>query len=157
MAETRWQPDRSPAPRRWPMPPLGTTLARGLACRCPSCGKAPIFAGYLKVVPACASCGAPLGAARADDAPPYFTILIVGHIVVALMLVVQRAYDPSTLALSAVFVPLTIALSLLLLRPIKGATVGLMLYFNMVKPEDEMQQGTPAAAPQRAARGRPPQ
>ncbi|MBS0562667.1 MAG: DUF983 domain-containing protein [Proteobacteria bacterium] len=127
------------------MPPLGTTLARGLACRCPSCGKAPVFDGYLTVVPACANCGAPLGAARADDAPPYFTILIVGHIVVALMLVVQRAYDPSNLVLSAIFVPLTIVLSLLLLRPIKGATVGLMLHFNMVKPEDELPPPAPAA------------
>ena len=29
--------------------------------------------------------------ARADDAPPYFTILITGHIVVPLMFVVDRA------------------------------------------------------------------
>ena len=31
------------------------------------------------MVPECQNCGAPLGLARADDAPPYFTILIVGQ------------------------------------------------------------------------------
>ena len=39
-------------------------------------------------------CGAPLGLARADDAPPYFTILITGHIVVPLMLLVDRMSEP---------------------------------------------------------------
>jgi uncharacterized protein (DUF983 family) len=138
MADVRWQPNRDKTPTPWPMPPLGTALGRGLMCRCPSCGKTHLFNGYLRVTTACANCGAPLGSARADDAPPYFTILVVGHIVVPLMLWMQKAADPSTLTLTLVFVPLTILLVLGLLRPIKGATVGLMLRLNMLKPEDEM-------------------
>ena len=39
--------------------------------------------------------------------------------------------------LSAIFLPLTLVLSLGLLRPIKGAIVGLMLCFNMLKPDPE--------------------
>jgi uncharacterized protein (DUF983 family) len=54
------------------------------------------------------------------------------------MLFMQRDYDPSTFTLSAVFVPLTIVLVLGLLRPIKGATVGLMLRLNMMKPDSEI-------------------
>jgi uncharacterized protein (DUF983 family) len=138
MAEVRWQPKRDTTPNGWPMPPLGTALGRGFIGRCPSCGKTHLFNGYLTVVRACTHCGAPLGAARADDAPPYFTILVVGHVVIPLMLWMQEAADPSTLALTAVFVPLTIVLVLGLLRPIKGATVGLMLRLNMMKSEDEM-------------------
>jgi uncharacterized protein (DUF983 family) len=145
MAQVHWQPKRETTPNAWPMPPLGTALGRGLLCRCPSCGKTKLFAGYLTVVRACTNCGAPLGSARADDAPPYFTILVVGHIVVPLMLFMQRDYDPSTLTLSLVFIPLTIALVLGLLRPIKGATVGLMLRLNMMKPDSEMT--APPAAP----------
>jgi uncharacterized protein (DUF983 family) len=137
MAHVSWQPKRETTPTGWPMPPLGTALGRGLLCRCPSCGQTPIFHGYITVVPACTNCGAPLGSARADDAPPYFTILVTGHIVIPLMLFMQRDYDPSTLTLSLVFVPLTIALVLGLLRPIKGATVGLMLRLNMMKPDTE--------------------
>jgi uncharacterized protein (DUF983 family) len=138
MADTSWQPKRDKTPTAWPMPPLATALGRGFLCRCPSCGKTHLFNGYLTVVRACANCAAPLGAARADDAPPYFTILVVGHIVIPLMLWVQMAADPSTLLLMLVFVPLTIVLVLGLLRPIKGATVGLMLRLNMLKSDDEM-------------------
>jgi uncharacterized protein (DUF983 family) len=137
MAEIRWQPKRDKTPAAWPMPPLGTALGRGFICRCPSCGKTHLFNGYLTVVRACSVCAAPLGAARADDAPPYFTILIVGHIVVTLMLWIVMHYDPSTTVLTAVFVPLTLVLTLVLLRPIKGATVGLMLKLGMVKADGE--------------------
>jgi uncharacterized protein (DUF983 family) len=38
---------------------------------------------------------------------------------------------------AAIFVPLTLILALCLLRPIKGATVGLMLKLGMMKPDDD--------------------
>lgn len=138
-APVRWQPDRSPRPvstGTFPMPALGTALGRGLAGRCPSCGRTRLFAGYLRVTAVCPVCDALLGAARADDAPPYFTILVVGHIVVPSMLLLQRMEDLSDLAMAAIFLPLTAALSLLLLRPIKGATVGLMLKLGLMKSEE---------------------
>ena len=138
MAPVRWQPDRTPPAPPWPVPSLFTALGRGLMGRCPVCGKGRIFDGFLRVVPECEHCGAPLGLARADDAPPYFTILIVGHIVIPAMLIVQKMYDPSSLMLSAIFLPLTLILSLGLLRPVKGATVGLMLSFNMLKSDVEI-------------------
>src|SRR5271168_4841647 len=82
MAPIRWQPDRRPAPAPvWPVPPLATALGRGLMGRCPACGKTHLFNGFLRVVDVCAVCHAPLGSARADDAPPYFVILITAHIV----------------------------------------------------------------------------
>ena len=133
MAVMRWQPDRSPRQPPWPLPPLATAVRRGLVGHCPGCGKSHLFNGYLRVVPACQVCGAPLGLARADDAPPYFTIVIVGHIVVPLLVLMQRATDPSPWLLTAIFVPLTLVLSLALLRPVKGGTVGLMLKLGMLK------------------------
>lgn len=138
MAVIRWQPDRTPRLPPWPVPPFAAALGRGLAGRCPACGKGRLFDGFLRVMPACANCGAPLGLARADDAPPYFTILIVGHIVIPAMLIMQRFADPSTLLLSAIFVPLTLFLSVGLLRPVKGATVGAMVSFNMLKTDPEI-------------------
>lgn len=133
----RWQPDRRAEPTPWPVPPLLTALGRGLAMCCPACGHAKLFRGYLKVVPVCSVCGAPLGRARADDAPPYFTIVIVGHIVIAGMWSVERAYSPPLWVHAAIWVPLTIVLALLLLRPVKGATVGLMLSLRMLKTRGE--------------------
>jgi uncharacterized protein (DUF983 family) len=138
MAPIRWQPDRTTPPPPWPVPLLPTAMGRGLMGRCPACGKGRLFDGFLRVVAQCTNCGAPLGLARADDAPPYFTILIVGHIVIPAMLITQKMSDPPTWLMSVIFVPLTIILALGLLRPVKGATVGLMLTFNMLKSDVEV-------------------
>jgi uncharacterized protein (DUF983 family) len=112
-------------------------LGRGLAGRCPVCGKGRLFDGFLRVAHECEHCHAPIGLARADDAPPYFTILIVGHIVIAGLVITQKLYDPPTWLMSVIFLPLTVILALGLIRPVKGATVGLMLSFNMLKPDVE--------------------
>lgn len=133
MPPVQWQPSRSSPQVPWPVPRLGTALKRGLLCQCPACGKRALFNGYLRVVRECSACGAPLGSARADDAPPYFTILIVGHIVVPLMLVVEKSSAPSLMAMSLIFLPLTLVLTLGLLRPVKGATVGAMVTFGMIQ------------------------
>lgn len=133
MTSTRWQPNRSVAPNAWPHPPMLIAIGRGLLGRCPACGESHLFNGFLRVVAECTNCGAPLGLARADDAPPYFTILVTGHIIVPLLYVVDRMGEPPIWLMSAIFVPLTFFLALGLLRPIKGATVGLMLTLNMLK------------------------
>ena len=135
MSTIRWQPDRTPPTQAWPLPPFGTALARGLACRCPACGKTHLFQGFLRVAPQCRNCGAPLGLARADDAPPYFTILITGHIVVPLLLIMQKYDNPPVWELWAIFVPMTLFVALGLLRPIKGAVVAAALTFGLMKPE----------------------
>ena len=136
MAPIVWQPNRSAAKPAWPVPPLVTGIARGLAGYCPACGQGHSFRGFLKVVPACAACAAPLGSARADDAPPYFTILIVGHIVVPLMLLMQRAQNPPDWEVAAIFLPLTAVLCLALLRPVKGGVLGAMVSLGMLKQPD---------------------
>src|SRR5580698_428315 len=59
-----------------------TGMKRGAAMRCPNCGKGALYRKYLKVQ-ACPTCGNDNTVYPADDAPPYFTILIVGHLVVA--------------------------------------------------------------------------
>lgn len=109
-------------------------IGRGIAGRCPACGKSSLFAGYLRVVAACPQCGAPVGQLRSDDAPPYVTILIVGHIVVGLLLLMESDWTPPLWLEAAILLPLTLILTLALLRPVKGGTVGMMLRLGMVKP-----------------------
>ena len=133
MQKTVWQPERTPPPAE-ERPKLLTTLGRGLRGLCPGCGLARMFAGYLRVVRACPACAAPLGNARADDAPPYFTLVAVGHIVVPLLLWTERTYEPALWLMASIFLPMTLVLALALLRPIKGATVGAMLSFGMIEP-----------------------
>jgi len=82
-----------------------------------------MFGAYLKVVDHCAQCGEPLHHQRADDAPAYFVVLIVGHIVVPLALAVETAFAPPYWVHFVLWAPLTIGLALSLLHPVKGAIV----------------------------------
>ena len=133
-----WQPKRTVvgAPGLI-LPPLLTAIGRGLLCRCPVCGEGRVFNGYLSVVPACSVCGAPLGRARPDDAPPYLTIFIIGHIVVLGMLWLEQAYSPQIWVHAVIWLPLTLFGSLLLLRPIKGGVVGLTMKLGLMRDSDD--------------------
>ena len=133
----RWQPDRTPALPAWPVPPMPTAIGRGILGRCPACGQTRCFDGYLHVVPVCVACTAPLGSLRADDLPPYLTIFIVGHVIVGLMMWIENAYQPDFWLQAAVWLPLSLVLTLALLRPVKGGVLGLMLKLGMAKPDDE--------------------
>jgi uncharacterized protein (DUF983 family) len=105
--------------------PLAGAMRRGAALKCPACGRGRLFGAYLKVAHACPACGQELHHHRADDAPPYFTIVIVGHIIVAGALALERALSPASWMHFVLWIPLTLALSLLLLPRIKGALIGL--------------------------------
>jgi len=96
-----------------------------------------MFNGFLRIIPECPVCHAPLGLARADDAPPYFTIVAVGHIVVPSMLILEKLEMPPLWVHAALWLPLTLVLALAFLRPIKGATVGLMLRLGILKMADD--------------------
>ena len=111
---------RSVGPR-----PVFASILRGLTLRCPACGKGRLYRRYLKVADQCPACGEALHHHRADDAPPYFTIAIVGHVVVGLLLAVEIAYRPPLWLHAAIWLPLTVILALILLPPIKGVLVAL--------------------------------
>jgi uncharacterized protein (DUF983 family) len=117
---------------RQTLPALPLMMARGAAAHCPVCGKTPLFRGYLRLVDSCAHCSAPLGEVRADDAPPYFTIFITAHIVIALVLVTGERTSLPVWSMIAFFLPLTLMIAVLLLRPVKGATVGAMLKLGLI-------------------------
>lgn len=133
----RWEAKRAQPSLPWPRPALPVALARGLAGRCPCCGGSRLFGSFLRVVPSCGACGAPVGSVPADDAPPYFTIFIVAHVVVGLLLLSEQLWDPPVWVLSAVFVPMTALMAAGLLQPVKGATVGLMLRLGLVHPDGD--------------------
>jgi len=61
-------------------------LYRGIRRRCPCCGKGKLFSGYLKQNNQCEVCGEDFSDIRADDAPPWLTILITGHLLAPLVL-----------------------------------------------------------------------
>jgi uncharacterized protein (DUF983 family) len=106
---------------------LRTALWRGWRGLCPRCGAAPLFGGFLKMLSRCPACGLGNEPYRADDAPAYFTIFAVGHIVVPLVLVVERyAHEPPLWFHALLWLPLSVLLALILLPRIKGAVIALL-------------------------------
>lgn len=113
-------PDQNTAKR-----PVFAAMLRGWSSQCPSCGNRTLFTSYLKVADECASCREELHHQRADDAPPYFTMFIVGHIIVAGVLAVEDTWAPPTWVHAVIWTPLIFIMSLWLLPRIKGALIGL--------------------------------
>ena len=87
--------------------------------------------GYLTVRDACPACGEALHHQRADDAPAYFTMFVVGHLVVGGVLSLEKAFAPPTWVQLSVWLPMTLVLSLALLPVIKGALVALQWALRM--------------------------
>jgi uncharacterized protein (DUF983 family) len=106
-------------------------MARGLLRRCPNCGQGPMFAKFLKIADSCEACGEELHHHHADDAPPYFTMFIVGHIVIPLMLVVEQVWAPPLEVHFVLWTGLVLALTFALMQPVKGAIVALQWAHRM--------------------------
>jgi len=101
-------------------PAVGEAVWRGLRGRCPACGRGKLFARFLKQVERCPACGEPLGHLRSDDAAPWLTILVVGHIVVPLMLAVDRYSPWPTWLAMTVWPLLALGLTIVVLPRAKG-------------------------------------
>jgi uncharacterized protein (DUF983 family) len=114
-----------------PQRPVFRSLMRGGVFACPNCGSRTLFSSYLKASHVCPACGEELFHHRADDAPPYFTILIAGHIIVPLLMAVELAYSPPLWLHFLIWLPLTAALCLALLPMTKGAFIGLQWALRM--------------------------
>ena len=107
--------DRSP-------PPL---LSTGLRCRCPRCARGPLFSGYLKLRPSCEACGLDFAFADSGDGPAFFVMTIVGFVVVAVAMWLEFTYQPPMWVHLSVAIPLTLLLSIVLVRPAKGLMIAL--------------------------------
>ncbi|SDZ23862.1 Uncharacterized conserved protein, DUF983 family [Jannaschia faecimaris] len=105
--------------------PMVPAMLRGWRRRCPNCGSGPMLKGYLKVRDACPVCDQALHHHRADDGPPYLTLLIVGHIIGPAMLWFFVAYEPDPYTFMAIFMVAATALSLWFLPRLKGMLVAI--------------------------------
>lgn len=104
--------------------PLLRAMLSGFARRCPACGHGRLFDGFLKVADTCGHCGLDLTPQRADDAPPYFTILIVGHVVIPACLLLEQMLHPAAWVHFAIWLPVTVAMTAYLLPRTKGTIIG---------------------------------
>jgi uncharacterized protein (DUF983 family) len=98
-------------------------MKRGVTLHCPNCGQGKLYRAYLKVK-ACEVCGNDNTVYPSDDAPPYFTILIVGHLVIAPLLFFPIIWQAPAWMVLGVTLPLLLGLTMGLLPVVKGAVVG---------------------------------
>jgi uncharacterized protein (DUF983 family) len=96
-------------------------LAAGLLGRCPNCGEGHLFDGFLTVSPRCESCGFDLAKADSGDGPAVFVIMVAGFLVAFGALFTEVAFSPPVWVHLVVWLPVTLFLCLVLLRPFKGA------------------------------------
>jgi uncharacterized protein (DUF983 family) len=118
-------------------------LKRGFRGRCPRCGEGKLFRAFLKVDNNCSVCGLDFTPHRADDLPAYLVIVIVGHLVVPTALIIETDYSPPVWLQLAIYLPITLILSLALLQPVKGAVVALQWALHMHGFDDNPPEGIP--------------
>jgi len=108
--------------------PLGTTITRGLLCRCPRCGKGKLLQGFVTLRPNCEVCGLDYSFADAGDGPAVFVIMFAGFIVVGAALWVEMAYQPPFWVHAALWLPLVLITTIGPLRPLKGLLIALQYH-----------------------------
>lgn len=122
-------------------------MRNGFLNRCPHCAARPLFRAFLKPVDACPACGEEMHHHRADDLPAYLVIVVVGHLVVGSWLMTEALWTLPLWLHLAIWGPITMIASILLLQPVKGAVIGLQWANRMHGFGDAA--GDPATAPLR--------
>ncbi|WP_296041266.1 DUF983 domain-containing protein [uncultured Agrobacterium sp.] len=102
----------------------------GLQGCCPRCGRGKLFDGFLKLKPHCSACGLDYAFADAGDGPAVFVMLIVGFLIIGLALWFDSVFAPPVWLHALIWLPLTVILSLVLLRKLKGIMVALQYRSN---------------------------
>jgi uncharacterized protein (DUF983 family) len=118
--------------------PLFRSIGRGLAHRCPACGKGRLYGRYLKVQPSCANCGHELACYPADDGPAYLTILLTGHLIIAPLLFFPIVWRTSPLYSLPILLGLLTVITLLALPRIKGGWIGLMYALQVTDRDSKL-------------------
>ena len=103
-------------------------IVAGLACRCPNCGRMPLFAGFLKLARGCPACGQDFSRFQSGDGPAVFIILIVGFVCCFGALFTDLSMHPPIWATLLVWMPVAGIASVALIRPLKGLMVSLQFH-----------------------------
>ena len=106
--------------------PLARSIGRGAKHRCPACGDGRLYGRFLKVEPSCEACGHELALYPADDGPAYLTILLIGHLVIAPLLLFPIVWESSAWISIPVLLTALALIALAALPRIKGGWIGLM-------------------------------
>ena len=117
------------------MKKTGSPIFWAVFGRCPRCGIAPLFSGYLKVATSCTACGLDYSGHDAADGPVVPIMLIVGFFVAGGALWLEFNFHPAVWIHMAIWVPVIFLLSLALMRPFKALFIGTQFKYRADKDE----------------------
>ncbi|MDV3458795.1 DUF983 domain-containing protein [Sphingomonas sp. HF-S4] len=87
---------------------------------CPRCGARTLFKSFVAFADRCPDCGLDYGKFNVGDGPVVFLTLGIGALVTALALWVEFTFEPGLLIHALLWIPLTLFLTVVLLRVGKG-------------------------------------
>src|SRR5690554_4314677 len=97
-----------------------SSIEVGLRGCCPRCGQGKLYKGFLDLAPRCEVCGLDYSFADSGDGPAVFIMMIAGFVIVGLVLWVEFTWSPPYWVHAVLWIPLTLALTIGLIRPLKG-------------------------------------
>jgi uncharacterized protein (DUF983 family) len=107
------------------LPPLTSSpILKAISGRCPRCGQGRLFQGFLTVCARCPVCALSFAGHDAADGPAVFITFITGTVGAGGALWLELANPQPFWVHAMIWPPVIVGLSLLLLRPLKGAFIG---------------------------------
>jgi uncharacterized protein (DUF983 family) len=100
-------------------------IVAGLTCRCPRCGRGPLFTSLLALRERCTACGLDYRFIDTGDGPAFFAIIILGFVVLGGALWMEFTFEPPFWAHVVVWGLLTPLIAVVLLRFLKATLIAL--------------------------------
>jgi uncharacterized protein (DUF983 family) len=100
-------------------------IVAGLTCRCPRCGRGPLFTNLLSLRERCTACGLDYCFIDTGDGPAFFAICILGFVVLGGALWMEFTFEPPFWAHVVVWGLLTPLVAVVLLRFLKATLIAL--------------------------------
>ena len=116
---------------------MATILQQIIRPRCPRCGKAHLLSGMLTIRDGCEQCGLLFKFHDSGDGPTFFAIMIVGIAVMAAAGIVEYQFEPPMWLHALLWIPLTFALCIGVLRAFKSALILLEFRTGRLRQTEE--------------------
>jgi uncharacterized protein (DUF983 family) len=98
--------------------------------RCPRCGKGRLYRGWLEMNDSCSDCALPFSAREQGDGPAFFAVLLIGALTAIGAAIVEIKLAPPFWLHAAIWIPFTLIGTILGLRVLKAALVGVQYQYR---------------------------
>lgn len=103
---------------------------------CPACGQGDLFQSLLKIAPQCSFCGQSFGEEDTGDGPAFFVIVVAGFAITIAASMAEYFFAPPLWLHAALWIPLTFASALYLLRVMKAVLIALQYRTQRLKKDE---------------------